>query len=819
MEDKILLAALAGLLHDVGKFGQRAGEQFSGEWSDGKNKEDFGFLHALLTWQFVNKFLPDNLRKQGIETMAAYHHQLKEDDAIVFIANNLSSGDFLENGKNLDDSDRQDHPKQLQSIFCSITVEEQRISNNMYLPLEEIRLDENVIFPQPAISDDKAIWQKYKILWDAFCRATQGIKEAHTPVADLESYLESMVAIMQRYTSCIPSAYFKALPDISLYDHSRVTAAIAACIAGGAFSAEQIQSLAKDPKTFKKPVALLVRGDLSGIQKFIYRLAQPDASTEHIAKRLRGRSFYLQLLMQEIVNWLLWKLNLPSVCELMESGGRFDLLIPITAEVDFLKLKKLIQQWLLLEFQGELALNFVIEPMNTADFLDSRRTFRALDEKLEHGKFLKWHDLVQDDGFFFPQGKQWHICRVCHLTPLEEPGICPLCNQHENIGTHLPYITHIAFCTSVPANFPTDQIVRFSENSPFPDLSVLFVRDSRDLDQVINLAGRKTIFAINKPENAMQFGLELPLRFLANIAPLAKDGKFFTQGANPVDAGNVLHFEAIASLSRGAKRLGVLKADVDKLGFLMSEGLINPTLSRYLTLSRNLDLFFAGYINQTCNQTANKWLQKYGDQIQNAKNTDGLFYVMYSGGDDLFIVGPWDATLFLAQQIQQDFKHFSADNPALTISAGYVQVKPRYPTQKFAEMVDDAEKDAKNSGRNRLAAFGETAVWTNSNIENGKDNVSFEWLFDEAEKWVDAIEKGELSDGLIYDLGGLYRQHRDKNGKLRPMWTPRLYYTLARRLKPDARKKYQENIFKVIASGKTLVPVSIASLLIRERSE
>ncbi len=39
-----------------------------------------------------------------------------------------------------------------------------------------------------------------------------------------------------------------------------------------------------------------------GFKTFIYRVSRPEATTEHIAKRLRGRSFYLQLQTELIVD-------------------------------------------------------------------------------------------------------------------------------------------------------------------------------------------------------------------------------------------------------------------------------------------------------------------------------------------------------------------------------------------------------------------------------------------------------------------------------------------------------------------------------------
>jgi CRISPR-associated protein Csm1 len=372
-------------------------------------------------------------------------------------------------------------------------------------------------------------------------------------------------------------------------------------------------------------------------------------------------------------------------------------------------------------------------------------------------------------------------------------------------------------------------MIRF-ENDPF-GIQVAIVRQDDEIPELLNGEKRVILYAINRTKDFIVPGVASTFRFLANAAPKALK-PIRTIGEPTVEPGDVLHFEAIAELSRGAKRIGVLKADVDRLGLVMSEGLneddkskeqnelLRPTLARVASLSRMLDLFFSGNLNRICQEVFESW--KETSRHKNLNDVDDIFYVMYSGGDDLFIVGPWDQTLELALRIQQDFSAFTGGNSNMTLSAGYIQVKSHYPAQKFAELVSDIESQAKMQGRNRFAAFGEVMLWTEQDVDHAQD-TSFEWLKQEAERWIEGIESMQLPSGLIYDLGGLFRQHRTKDGKLQPMWTPRLYYTLARRLKPDALKDqedpFQKSIFKIIASGKTLVPVSIASLSIRERSK
>ena len=84
----------------------------------------------------------------------------------------------------------------------------------------------------------------------------------------------------------------------------------------------------------------------------------------------------------------------------------------------------------------------------------------------------------------------------------------------------------------------------------------------------------------------------------------------------------------------GLDALGILKADVDNLGLIMGWGLKGDrfTLSRLATLSRQLDLFFSCFLPDLI---ASK------SEFQN-------IYTVFAGGDDLFLIGPWNRIMELA---------------------------------------------------------------------------------------------------------------------------------------------------------------------------
>ena len=116
------------------------------------------------------------------------------------------------------------------------------------------------------------------------------------------------------------------------------------------------------------------------------------------------------------------------------------------------------------------------------------------------------------------------------------------------------------------------------------------------------------------------------------------------------ERGHVLDFEDLALASRGLvdgrgiSRLGVLRADVDHLGaaFLAGFPASYTTLTRVAALSRQLALFFKHGINALCRGEVNgigereyKKFSLFGTPKQEARQV----HIIYSGGDDLFLVG------------------------------------------------------------------------------------------------------------------------------------------------------------------------------------
>ncbi|CAD7774493.1 hypothetical protein AIOGIFDO_01597 [Candidatus Methanoperedenaceae archaeon GB37] len=175
-------------------------------------------------------------------------------------------------------------------------------------------------------------------------------------------------------------------------------------------------------------------------------------------------------------------------------------------------------------------------------------------------------------------------------------------------------------------------------------------------------------------EDASLLRLNRPDNRLYTKYPDLSHGFCFLAKTVPLIAGDVLSFSELAQLSRGAHRLGVLKMDVDNLGAVFSGKLQNESLSKYHTLSRMLETFFTGYLNELCEEfyvypgeglcrecidnakerrIETRVESEEGDLVREyfrltrdevcencAPNRLTLPYVVYAGGDDTLIAAP-----------------------------------------------------------------------------------------------------------------------------------------------------------------------------------
>ena len=125
-------------------------------------------------------------------------------------------------------------------------------------------------------------------------------------------------------------------------------------------------------------------------------------------------------------------------------------------------------------------------------------------------------------------------------------------------------------------------------------------------------------------------------------------------------------------------RLMALKADVDHLGSTFRK-LTKISFTKTNRLSRELDYFFSVYFLKEVVQK-----EKYRNWV----------YVIFAGGDDLFLIGRYDKVYELAKELGEKFRAFTMGKASISI--GLAIFNHHTPVTAIARQAEEAEKLAKN---------------------------------------------------------------------------------------------------------------------------
>lgn len=185
------------------------------------------------------------------------------------------------------------------------------------------------------------------------------------------------------------------------------------------------------------------------------------------------------------------------------------------------------------------------------------------------------------------------------------------------------------------------------------------------------------------------------------------------------------HFAYFAKRRTGLNKIGILKLDVDNLSSVFSK-LKNKSENQFL--SKQLTIFFNERLEQLLDseysylsqikvdgvpkEREDTFIDKSGKiakfnvfetQMKTEKFRENL-YVVFSGGDDSFIIGAWDAIIEFSLAFQKAFAQFEKNEirdrldyliGPITISCGIVLVDPQHPVVKFADIVETELHKAK----------------------------------------------------------------------------------------------------------------------------
>lgn len=647
------------LLHDIGKLLYRAGGD-----SGTHSRQGWAFLRSL--WREEKEILRCVQLHHAAELRAAAP---AEDDLswIACAADNLSAAaDRREAEEGEAGTFRRYMP--LASVFTHLNGEHPDHSIAPYPQDGTLRMPERHAAALSA---------------EPYQAAAEALRRRLAELPREDAWVDSLLCLLESYTSMFPSSTCAGeSPDISLYDHLKTTAAIGACISEYLLSSGERnykKRLFLEEAAFRKENAfLLYSADISGIQKFLYTVASDKA-----LRSLRSRSFFLELLMEHYADELLLACGVSRTNLLYSGGGHCYILLPNTESVKaaLSAWNQRFNAWLSGEFGVSLFLAHGWTECSGNDLTNTpaedapyKAMFRRVSAAVSRHKMHRYSagDLRRLNRPTPASGRE---CKVCGRTDDLIDGRCPWCRLFAALSEKIQ--TKDVYFVGTGEDAEHD----FALPTPDGYAYILLTDEKTARLRLDSGAAVRRIYSKNRAFTGLRYSTRL---YVGDYA-----------FSNRMDE--------LAQNASGVRRLGVCRMDVDDLGRSFVSGYERPgrataaetqhyvTISRTAAFSRQMSLFFKCYINDVLSG-------KHGGKRPLAVT------IVYSGGDDVFLVGAWNDTLEACLRIRAALRQFSCGS--LTISGGLCVTDDSYPIRLAAKRAGELEDRAKGEpGKDAIALF------------------------------------------------------------------------------------------------------------------
>jgi len=502
---------------------------------------------------------------------------------------------------------------------------------------------------------------------------------------------------------------------------------------------------------------LLISGDFWGIQKFIFN----DLTSKKASKILRSRSAILQLITYAVTKII--KDEFKNSDTLLFGAGKF--LIIAGYEENYKEkinsTQKELDKFFIQNYFGEngIILSSVETTKNNIENQDSeemKEDLLKLGKNNELNKLNKFNFYNLDEvviDIFEDAKNDSEICHFCKkriaTEKIDGEECCEICANQIALGE---YLTKKEYVKIYETDKKSNDIFLLEYDNRF-----FYAKFSNEMELDID------VFDIS---NKRYRGIP---KWSLNSYVAKKDDY------------SIKSFEEIQGNSQG---LMALKADVDKLGDTFRNYYMT-SFKKFNRLSRELDFFFSDYVTYYISQNYNN------------------IYIVFAGGDDLFLIGEYKEVIKLVKDIRNKFYQFSVNKS--TLSMGFVMFKHSTPINYISDLADEAEKRAKE------------VKDENGNTRNGIDIFGIPMKFDEFTEISDLVEK--LTKKLeeqnkdtttfyyrVLDLCDMRESLNEDNFKIEnAQWKSKLSYIFKRNINNDIEllKEFNSAIEKY---GKKLKP-------------
>lgn len=734
MDERLITIQVGAILCDIGKIVKRA--QI--------NNDDY-YLAGL---NFLKKFpiLENNNELYEIvehHTSQTLKNAQIDNNSLAYIvheANNIACGSDIEKTEDLNLG-----MMPLDSVFNNVHTEKNKIKKSF-----SIADFDKYSFNMPKKSEANLCTDDYKkILEEIQKKFPTNIESKFLP--------EKLGIVFEETCSYIPSNSLDEYSDISYYDHAKITSGLSACM--------YIYDKENDITDFRQEYFsniensrniekfLFVSGEFTGIQDFIYTITSKMAM-----KSLRGRSFFLEMFIEHIIDEILSQLSLSRLNLIYSGGSQFYMLLPnIEKSKEILKNYKDIVNDFLLEQVGTNVYFETSYTPTTAEELgnglnNSKKSenkigniFRRLSIQVSKNKLSRYSkeqlaELFNEDSCTNKIESYTKECIICKKSEKEEilkqntkmegfTGIevCGSCKHYIKLGSAIAKLYHSN------SNEKKEFIVELNDKPEEKDTVLIFPKydstrvhlqlmDKNKIEQRKDSIHR--YYSINSYDMSDKLCKNIWIGNY-NIYDSETNGQ------------KLIEFENLVKLSKGIERLAVFRADVDNLGMLFQSGFEDKssdeayktvTLSKSAVMSRYLSDFFKRRINLILSKKdganeSNEIFKKYCNIIKENDSNLRDIVVVYSGGDDIFAIGTWNEVIEFAIDLRTAFKEFT--NNKITLSAGIGFFQDSFPVYQMASRTGELESIAKSYMRNNKITKDAVALFGKMN--NNKLNHVYCW--------------------------------------------------------------------------------------------
>lgn len=783
--------ALAGLVRYIGTFAGRSlpGRPMSVKTADRRTDGEA----AAIVFDAVSRSIPDLVRGDaspfdpqraefpgGGEDNSLFavalcrHEPAGFLDCVLAVAEDVAGDLERREGKSTSSTDDQDFAQvRLQSLLGEVSLGGRTAAGGARTHLSHALrpFSAEAIFPRntSAVQPGRleVARREYQNLWADFISAIEpGSKSAIPPAfrKNWPLWMDVFDTAWLTFAQAIPSSD-RERPDVSLYDHSKTTAAVAAALwrwheaAGRTDLAAGKALLSGEEKSVRK--LLLIQGDFFGIQGFIF--SEGSETNRQAAKILRGRSFYVSLLTELAALRVLEALHLPSTSQIINAAGKFLIVAPNTPSVleALENVRREISGWFMKNTFAVSGIGIAATEASCDDFHGRRYTaltdrLHAALERAKHQRFDLPHLENPVFEIDYPNG----VCSwQSHLPADSMPGAqglpsCAFSRDQILIGTSLVSFSRILILRE-SADIQPSANLRLCE-LPIFGYKIAFVQDRENSGNFCRYAASgelRRCWDFSLPKNGSEILWHgFARRNINGFVPHVPDSDI------------PLTFEEIASAGVldgvGIRGLMTLKGDVDNLGLIFRRGLAgkekNPdsvmTFARTASLSRLMNVFFAVYLPVFCSERFPH------------------MYTVFAGGDDFFLIGPWQEAQHMAQTLAEKFALFAGGNPEVHFSAGLTMTRPSVPVHALSVNAEDALSAAKSrDGKNSVSVHGEIVSW-----ETLRSLGVIE------AQLRDSLGAGDATISYLYQLFQILEMAGDRTRPEASIWRSRLGYVTAR---------------------------------------